>query len=470
MDNPFFEILEPRLLLSADLLCVAGDANLDRRVDWNDLQTLQANFGQTNATWDQGDFNDDNIINAFDYISLKRNMGHINTFSAVIEADSLIISGTAENDLMEISQVGDDIVFMDRVLSGDYNNVVVNSLDGNDIVRIDYSVLKDMQVFAGNGDDKVYENGQCPATVNGEDGEDLLVTVGGGADLIFGGNEKDSFWFDSFDVLFDASVNEELTKSIHDITEFVSPFEDEIVSKEINGQNFQDPITSYPYQTDYSSYSLFGESPLYNDIRQGYIGDCYFMAVLSSLAHTDLDILKQAITELGDGTYAVRYITSHNGEEFYYRIDGELPGYGYPRYARIVNNKIWVPLMEKAYCFFRYGQNSYASLAGGWMTSVYPQITGGAVGNGQLYEYKTNKNYVDMVNMIQEYIDAGHSLSIATGSDSPIVSNHAYVILSAEETASGCFITIYNPWGSSSRLTAEFFLEAFYPYFTISMF
>jgi hypothetical protein len=56
------------------LLVPAGDANLDGTVDYADFQTLAANYGQSGADWEQGDFNDDGIVNSQDLNILRQNI------------------------------------------------------------------------------------------------------------------------------------------------------------------------------------------------------------------------------------------------------------------------------------------------------------------------------------------------------------------------------------------------------------
>ena len=52
----------------------AGDANFDGIVDYPDFQTVEANYGDTNAYWEQGDFNDDGVVNWQDLNMLRQNL------------------------------------------------------------------------------------------------------------------------------------------------------------------------------------------------------------------------------------------------------------------------------------------------------------------------------------------------------------------------------------------------------------
>jgi hypothetical protein len=53
-----------------------GDADLDGDVDSYDYITLKANFGRTDATWSQGDFNGDHLVGYEDFIALTTNFGY----------------------------------------------------------------------------------------------------------------------------------------------------------------------------------------------------------------------------------------------------------------------------------------------------------------------------------------------------------------------------------------------------------
>ena len=54
---------------------VSGDADLDGKVDFNDLVILARHYNQSNANWDQGDFNYDGTVGFDDLVLLARNYG-----------------------------------------------------------------------------------------------------------------------------------------------------------------------------------------------------------------------------------------------------------------------------------------------------------------------------------------------------------------------------------------------------------
>ena len=70
-----------------------GDADLDGKVDFNDLVTLARHYNQSNANWDEGDFNYDGKVGFDDLVALARNYGgtlsagQLATFAPSIRSD-----------------------------------------------------------------------------------------------------------------------------------------------------------------------------------------------------------------------------------------------------------------------------------------------------------------------------------------------------------------------------------------------
>ena len=54
---------------------LSGDANLDGKVDINDLTIVLANYGQTGKTWTTGDFNGDGTVDINDLTIVLTNYG-----------------------------------------------------------------------------------------------------------------------------------------------------------------------------------------------------------------------------------------------------------------------------------------------------------------------------------------------------------------------------------------------------------
>src|SRR5213078_806937 len=111
--------------------------------------------------------------------------------------------------------------------------------------------------------------------------------------------------------------------------------------------------------------------PSGDDIVQGYVGNCWYLSTLAAIARTNANAIRQAVVELGDGTYAVQF-ASGNGTKAFVRVDGDLPtsSWGGMQYAELgKQNSLWVAIMEKAAaCFRQGGLVNYSDLDGGWMS------------------------------------------------------------------------------------------------------
>ena len=364
----------------------------------------------------------------------------------------LIVVGTDSADTITLSQAINSITLTTPLgattYCGSFSATVVYGFGGADTIRLSHTVTAASQVFGGSGDDQLFEAGPGEGWTYGQEGDDLLVTVGGGADRVWGGIGLDSFWTDGADTLEDVETAETLAASVHQITAFYQPTSNpaEHVSLEIRGQDIVDPQAGSAYY-DHSYRPLFVDGPEYNDIRQGSVGDCYFLASLASLADTDPGVIRQMIAPMGDGTYAVRYHRS--GQPVYVRVDAELPGSSIsPRYAKFTpDGELWVALAEKAYAQFRRGENSYASISGGWMDPVYREVTNSAT--TRLWPTSSA-----VATAMADHLAAGHALTAASPSNppGPIVGLHAYMVKSVEIEGGDTLVTVYNPWGFDGKL------------------
>ncbi|MCY2927455.1 MAG: C2 family cysteine protease, partial [Planctomycetota bacterium] len=282
--------------------------------------------------------------------------------------------------------------------------------------------------------------------VYGFGGNDLLVSVSGAAESVWGGSGFDSFWCDAGDQIGDAEATETAAKSVHIVGAFYQPLGGTGVSLELAGQNLSDPLANGGTYANFSSRPLFANGPQYNDVIQGGVGDCYFLAALSSLAASDPDVIRQMVAPLGDGTYAVRYFRA--GQEVYVRVDGDLPAYygTTPFNARLTpDGEIWVAIAEKAYAEIRTGANTYASLAYGWMDAAYQDVTGQAA-TRQSVVAQTDSS---LVNLVTSSLSQGHAISAASLSTAsgPIIANHAYGVQAVTHVDGTYFVTVYNVWG-----------------------
>jgi len=381
------------------------------------------------------------------------------TFSAELVAGVLWISGTDGSETITVRADGDQLNVQHDTQTWDFpaslSGITIYGFDGDDVIRITHEVAVGVTVYAGDGDDRVYAAGTGSDALHGDLGDDLLISVGGGADTVGGEDGFDSFWVDGADTIHDASPLEQSRTSVHTISAFYAAYTDDpsspdYVPLEIAGQDLTDPAPTssrYDYK-DFSDRPLFVGTPGIPDVRQGYIGDCYFLASLASLTLTDVHFIEQMVTELGDGTYAVRFYD--DGSPQYVRVDAELPTFSAASYSLVYadtgpDGQIWVPIVEKAYAHFRYGLNTYASLQAGWMSTVYTQVTNTWARNNYIFNMTQDQVWA----LLSAELSQGHAVTLASIGQppTPIVGGHAYTVYCLSEESGTRYVTVHNPWG-----------------------
>ncbi len=382
---------------------------------------------------------------------------HTRTTAAGLQ---LVVLGTTGSDVITLSQTTTGVTLLtlagSQNFEGNFASLAVYGFAGGDTLRTDRTVSLSVELYGGEGNDSLFASGAGLARLFGEAGDDLLVSVGGGSDQLAGGEGNDGFWMDSQDAASDASAAETAVGAVHRISAFAQPWttdpaDRDYVALEADGQNLRDPELdpNASRYADFSGRSLFVNGAQYNDIIQGNLGDCYYLASLAGLAQQDPALVQQMIAPLGDGTYAVRFY--RNGREVYYRIDGDLPvtSRGRLAYAQLTGQgETWVALMEKAYAHFRYNENSYDSIIGGWMATVLRELT-----NTSTSTHWTTSDSRRTYSYIQTQLSAGHAVTAGTISDpsGPVVGNHAYMVDSAFTADGVQYIRVYNPWGVDGR-------------------
>ncbi|WP_428939069.1 C2 family cysteine protease [Fontivita pretiosa] len=378
--------------------------------------------------------------------------------------------GNAGNDTI-LGGRGDDYILCgagdDRVFG--YDGIdLISGEDGNDSIRggagrdvicggwgndVLYADSGLDAIYGDEDDDKLY-GGRDADYLSGGTGNDTIVSLGGGqSDTLMGSSGVDQLWLDAeaTEVIYDAGAD--APRNVHRVATFSDLYIGfdwvDHPSRELLGQKIWDPAVPSPgpMYVSFAGKPLFGPAgPHPDDIRQGGLGDCYWMAALGAVARTMPEVIRQTVVELGDGTFGVHFYK--NGQNVFLRLDADLPAYGSsPAYAGLGHgDSMWIPILEKAWAFFRKGQGTYASIEGGW-----PEQTYWALGLSTQVNASTTFNSPQrMIEAINELLSRGDAVSFVTKQDSTtLVGLHVYMVSRVWTDASGTtWLTLRNPWGS----------------------
>jgi Ca2+-binding RTX toxin-like protein len=359
----------------------------------------------------------------------------------LVETDNDVVHGGADNDRVR-GDGGNDQVFGDAgndFCYGDAGHNVIHGGLGND------------NVYGGAGDDDLF----------GDEGGDVLVSIGGGQnDEATGGAGMDSIWCDSestetihadfWDAFFEG-----LAGNVHRVGGFQTlrtsdasnnTIATQTPSRELNGQSLLDPVGSGT-PTSFSDRPLFApDGASMNDIDQGSIGDCYWLAGLSATAKVGANHIQQAVVDLGDGTYAMRFY--RGGVEEYWRIDGDLltNGAGNPTYAGLGHgDSLWGPIMEKVFTFARDNKGTFSSIHGGFANEAFNAL------NMNNYGVSKGATAAATLQNIKAELDLGRAVVAGTPDTDPTngcpcVKWHLYTVHSVD--LAGNTITLRNPWAT----------------------
>lgn len=332
---------------------------------------------------------------------------------------------------------GDDVIVggagSDTIRGGAGNDTLIGN-GGNDILFADSG---NDSLYGGDGNDRIY-GGTGADFIRAGNGDDLIVTIGGGqSDVIYGDAGTDSFWLDSESTerITDAVAAE--AKNTHRVARYETlKIRGTVVgtpSREMNIGNLPDPeakigTTTYAYK-NFADTPLFRNgTPLGTDVDQGAVGDCYFMAPLSAIARTAPSVIRQSVVDLGDGTFAVKM--RRDGVAKFIRVDADLPvnSAGRPVFAGVAssNGSIWVPIMEKAWAWFRNSTGTYAGIDGGWPFEVFRTL---GMSNSEYDPYAWfNDSPQEFGNKLADLLAQGKAVTLCTDDGGSIIGLHCYSV------------------------------------------
>ena len=397
---------------------------------------------------------------------------------AIVDGDlQLRISGGRKSDMIGVTATADGLLISNvrwnKTVTGNFTSIVIRGGKGNDLVVVDSTLTIPVAIFGsagndtivgGGGNDKLYGQGGTDS-LNGGAGDDVLVNVGDSKnDRSTGGAGFDSFWSDNAagEIVTDASVDELADGGVHSVAAFAKYAtkrkgfaRSNQVSTELAGQNLADPglDDSSAVYRNFSTKPLFAsDGPSPDDVRQGYVGDCWYLATLSAIANANPNAIRQAVVELGDGTYAVQF-EKYDGSAVFVRVDGDLPtsSWGGMQYAELGRqDSLWVAIMEKAYVCFAANRDgdvvaNYADLDGGWMSEAFGDL---GYSSDEIWDVATSG---DLLDQIEAELLAGKAVTLAIYESelgAPVIGCHAYSVEAVETDVNGVRkLVLRNPWG-----------------------
>jgi hypothetical protein len=216
-----------------------------------------------------------------------------------------------------------------------------------------------------------------------------------------------------------------------------------------------------------STLPLYGASgaPTYQDVNQGYLGDCYFLSSLGEVALKDPSAIENMISANGNGTYSVRFFV--NGQPDYVTVNSQLPvmgGYEWANGSQLefANGKTddWVALVEKGYAQLNAQTNAPHGMELNSASDSYAGIT---AGNGSaltlvtdqpetgtsLYANESTSALGSILANLASSFSAGEEVLMSTpwNSSGNLVADHMYMVTGVN-AATGA-LTIHNPWNTA---------------------
>lgn len=192
-----------------------------------------------------------------------------------------------------------------------------------------------------------------------------------------------------------------------------------------------------------------------NDVQQGQLGDCYFLAAIAAVARANPKALEKLIKDNKDGTYDVtlyvyKHFISWSRTPTVIKVKPEFPkkADGTPAYAKIGDNELWVMLLEKAYAQHK---GSYGKIDGGYVEKGMGVLTGENATSYKISKYTEKEileTFADAIKNNQPIAVDSKKIGkknkekskLAKGLN--IIGGHSYPV----KGVSGNNISLQNPW------------------------
>ena len=197
-----------------------------------------------------------------------------------------------------------------------------------------------------------------------------------------------------------------------------------------------------------------------SDIKQGMLGDCYFLSVLAGLAEQPHRIKRLFINDRENkfGVYGVRICK--NGEWKEVVVDDRFPCYrGDPAFSNANGDELWVLILEKAWAKLH---GSYERIEAGFAENVFHDLTGAPT---KVFENDDENLWEELQKAEANQWLMAASAGSTNASKSALeqlglMGNHAYSVLKVIEVEDRMgdkvqLIQLRNPWGCELEWTGD---------------
>lgn len=201
----------------------------------------------------------------------------------------------------------------------------------------------------------------------------------------------------------------------------------------------------------FSNFLIFKDKIEVDDIKQGALGNCYFLSALAALCE---------FPELIYQIFVTKEVSPYGYYEVVLFIDGEwqvvivddffpvIKGTKEFKFSKPNGNELWVVLLEKAWAKINSG---YSNIIAGWPKDPFIALTGFA-SKMVLHSLYIDNKTDELWKLLQQADKNDNIMCVSTNDDINIdsmglVRNHAYTLIAAKEFKNLKLVQIRNPWG-----------------------
>jgi hypothetical protein len=179
----------------------------------------------------------------------------------------------------------------------------------------------------------------------------------------------------------------------------------------------------------------------YQDIHQGGLGDCYFLAALGEVAKNDPDFIRQMIRDNGNGTYTVTLYQFEPVQVTVSPSDFAPNGVNSQPDEGVIDGQkeLWPQIIEAAYAKLEGGYGKIGN--GGYPSDAMETLTG----------FNASWSSPGSFEQIKSDLAKGKLVTLDTP-DEPLpydlLSSHSYMVIGTYTDLQGNnYVKLQNPWG-----------------------